>query len=300
MTRFFAAFTVLLIHTGAAFAQQFPAEPGPLAQGPGTPPPAPSPAQGAPVVGPPAPAAAPAPLPPPPPPPPAAAAQSEDYPPGYGPPPGYSAPPAYGAPPVYGAPPMYGQPPAYGPPPGYGRPYGYGPRPSYYYRYPPPPPARARRVTDRPFTIGGGIGFGGLKLINDGGSSTSQSGMAYTARLGFGLAPGLILMWDIEGSIVDRGPSVFSQTAHLAALQIFVGDRFFLKGGFGLAQVNQDDFNYSTWGGALIGGVGLELIQGWNWSLDIESTVTAAKYTVQGTDETWLNWSIANFAINFF
>ena len=32
----------------------------------------------------------------------------------------------------------------------------------------------------------------------------------------------------------------------------------------------------------------------------VASAVTAAKYTVQGTDETWLNWSIANFAINFF
>ena len=124
--------------------------------------------------------------------------------------------------------------------------------------------------------------------------------MAYTARLGFGLRPGLILMWDIEGSIVDRGPSVFSQTAQLAALQIFIGDRWFLKGGFGLAQVNQDDFNYSTWGAAFMGGIGVELIQGWNCSLDVESTITGARYTIENRDETWLNWSIANFAINFY
>jgi hypothetical protein len=143
------------------------------------------------------------------------------------------------------------------------------------------------------------LGFGGLQLVQ-GGQSTNQSGMSYTARIGLGLSPGLILMWDIEGSIVDRGPSVFSQTAQLAALQIFVGDRFFLKGGMGLAQVNQDNFNYTTWGFAWMGGIGLELIQGLDWSLDVESTVTGAHYAFANSDETWLNWSVANFAINFF
>ena len=43
-------------------------------------------------------------------------------------------------------------------------------------------------------------------------------------------------------------------------------------------------------------GLGVELIQGWNWSLDVESTVTGARYD----DETWINWSLVNFAINFF
>jgi hypothetical protein len=118
----------------------------------------------------------------------------------------------------------------YGGPPPYGGP-AYGPRP-YYYRYA-PPQLRVRRVTDRPFTIGGGIGFGGLQLNQD-GHTTSEQGMAYTARLGFGLVPGLILMWDIEGSIVDdRGTTGAAdatryQTAHLAALQLFLGERFFL------------------------------------------------------------------------
>jgi hypothetical protein len=158
---------------------------------------------------------------------------------------------------------------------------------------------RVRSVTDRPFTIGGGIGFGGLQLVEN-GNSTSQSGMSYTARLGLGLRPGLLLLWDIEGSFVNRNNSNFSQTAQLAALQMFIGDRFFLKGGMGLAQVNQDDFYFTNWGFAWMGGIGLELVQGWNWSLDIESTVTGARYNFEGHDETWLNWSIANFAINFF
>jgi hypothetical protein len=210
--------------------------------------------------------------PPPGPPPPSA------YPPGYGPPPGYAPPPSYGPGPTYGAPP---------------------PAPQGYYNYypPAPPPPPPRRITDRPFTIGGGIGFGGLqfrdRLTN---TSTSEGGFAYTARLGFGLAPRLLLLWDIEGSVVQRGPSFFSQTANLAALQLFLTDRLFIKGGFGLAQVNQDDISYSAWGGAGMGGIGYELIQGWNWSLDVEATVTGARYT----SETWTNWSLVNFAINFF
>jgi hypothetical protein len=282
MTRFLVVVTVLAIHTSAAFAQQAPA-PGPLAWGPGTP----APQTGAPAQPPPAsvpapaqPAPAQAPAQPAPPP-----AGTDEFPPGYGPPPGYQPPPRqpqyYGPPQGQGPPP--GQQPYYGPPPGAG-PYG-------YYRYANPP----RRITDRPFTLGGGIGFGGLKYIDPSGQSASEGGFAYTARLGFGLRPGLLLLWDIEGAVVDRGLNTYQQSAHLAALQIFLGDRLFLKGGFGLAYVT-DYVVQSNWGGAIMGGVGIELIQGWNWSLDIESTATAARYD----DETWINWSLANFAINFF
>jgi hypothetical protein len=150
-------------------------------------------------------------------------------------------------------------------------------------------------VTDRPFTLGGGLGFGGLKFIDTTGRTSSEGGVAYTARLGFGLMPGLILMWDIEGAIVERGYQSFNQSAHLAALQIFLGNRAFIKGGFGLARVSNDTVS-TNWGGALMAGLGVEVIQGWNWSLDIESTVTGARYD----DQTWINWSLVNFAINFF
>jgi hypothetical protein len=199
------------------------------------------------------------------------------YPPGYGPPPGYVAPSPYG----YGPPP-----PAAAPPHSY-----------YNYYYPPPaPPPPPRRVTDRPFTIGLGIGFGGLVFPDQvSGARDSKGGFAYTGHLGFGLAPRLILMWDVEGAIVESGPAFYSQTAHLAALQLFLTDRLFVKGGFGLARVNRDDV-FTDWGGAGMGGIGYELVQGWNWSFDIEATVTSARYT----DQVWTNWSLVNFAINFF
>jgi len=206
------------------------------------------------------------------------------YPPGYGPPPGYTPPP----PPSYGPPPGYAPPPAYGAPP---------PVPQYYYYPPPPPPPPPRRVTDRPFTIGGGIGFGGLRFHDRvGGGVTQDGGLAYTAHLGFGLAPRLIIMWDVEGAVVDSGASFISQTAHLAALQLFLTNRLFLKGGFGAAQVNHGDVSYSAWGAAAMGGIGYELVQGWNWSFAIEATATGARYT----NENATNWSLVNFAINFF
>jgi hypothetical protein len=306
MTRFSAVLTVLLVHTGAAFAQQFPNQAGPLAEGPGTPPPAAPPQPSVqPFVGPPAPPPGPPPTAVPPPPPatprppsdggPASAAPSSDYPPGYGPPPGY-APPHYGPAPAYEPGPGYGPPPGYGPGPGYGPPPGYYPPPYYRYHYqlrPPPPP---RQVTDRPFTIGGALGFGGLKYTDGAGNSSSESGLAYSAHLGFGLRPGLILMWDVEGATVTRGASSYSQTAQLAALQIFIGDHLYLKGGFGLGQVNRDDLQYSSWGGALMGGLGVELIQGWHWSLDVQASVTAIRYD----NETWLNWALPTFGLNFF
>ncbi len=219
---------------------------------------------------------------------------AEAFPPAYAPPPGY-APPA-GAQPYYGPGPTYGAPPAYGPP-GYAPPPGRYPPPNYYYRYPPPPP---RLVTDRPFTLGGGIGFGGLSFRDAYGQTTTDSAMAYTFRLGFGLRPGLLLLWDVEGAFVNkRDGSSVSQTANLAALQIFATNRLFLKAGFGLAEVVQYD-TVSNWGGAAMAGVGLELIQGWHWSLDIEATVTGARYSYSTGNETWTNWSLVNFAINFY
>ena len=67
-----------------------------------------------------------------------------------------------------------------------------------------------------------------------------------------------------------------------------------MKGGFGIAQVVQDQYA-SKWGGAGMAGIGYELIQGWNWSFDIEATVTGARYKYQGIDQTWTNWSLVNF-----
>jgi outer membrane protein with beta-barrel domain len=257
--------TVLLVHTAAAQAQQS----APVVPGAGTP-------------------------------------GAEAFPPAYAPPPGYKPPSAPAQQPYYGPGPTYGAPPTYNQP-GYGPPPGHYPPPNYYYRYPPPPP---RQVTDRPFTLGGGIGFGGISFKDSLGNTATESGMAYTFRLGFGLRPGLLLLWDVEGAWVSKNGTSTSQTANLAALQLFATNRLFFKAGFGLAAVvHSYDDGYETrsdWGGAAMVGMGYELIQGWNWSLDIEATVTGARYSYEtgvagaNVDENWTNWSLVNFALNFF
>jgi hypothetical protein len=160
-------------------------------------------------------------------------------------------------------------------------------------------------VIDRPFTIGGGGGFGGLQFRDANGNTQSTSAGAYTFRLGFGLHPGLILMWDVEGAVAGDSGTSYQQTAHLAALQLFLSNRLFIKGGVGAARVDQvsgPDVWVGRWGMAAMGGVGYELVQGYHWSFDIEATVTGAHYG-QNQDtqsETWTNWSLVNFAINFF
>ena len=218
--------------------------------------------------------------------PPAAAGQgAADYPPPYAPPPGFVPPGGQGAPPP-SAPQTY-----YGPPGGYSYPPNYD-QPSYA----PPPP---RQITHRPFTLGGGIGFGGLAFKDNLGNRESAWGMGYSFRLGFGLRPGLILLWDVEGSLINEGTGAVSQTANLAALQLFLSPRLFVKGGFGFAQVVIDE-SVSKWGGAAMGGVGYEVIQGWNWSMALEATITGARYNYTDAVETWNNWSLVNFVINFF
>jgi hypothetical protein len=259
MKKLLAGVTVLLVHTAAAHAQQ----PVPAAEPP------------------------------------------QEMPPAYAPPPGYVAPaPQPAPPPVYGAPPAYAPPPVYAPPPPrvyvpryrYA-PYRYAPPPAVYYPPAPPP----RDVLDRPFTLGGGIGFGGL-VYNDqfnNGNRIHQGGLAYTFRMGFGIRPGLLLLWDVEGAVANHDSSTISQTANLVALQIFATQRLFLKGGFGVADAVQDS-QPTQWGAAAMGGIGYELVQGWNWSFDIEATITGAHLNSNGVDQTWTNWSLVNFALNFF
>jgi hypothetical protein len=116
-------------------------------------------------------------------------------------------------------------------------------------------------------------------------------------------------MWDMEGTLVGGDPNRNSastqQMAHLLALQLFPTRRLFLKAGFGLAQSGDSErvsqgLREWAWGGAGMVGIGYELIQGWNWSFDIEATYTGARYSINGNDQTWANWSLVNFAINFF
>jgi hypothetical protein len=279
---------VLCFHTSGAFAQQPAPEPAasPQNQIPGVPggeieaAPVPSSAPGQPQ--------APAP------------GQPYSYPPGYAPPPGYGAPPQYPPPP----PPGYGNAPGYRQGPGYGGmpqapSYAYPPQSSYYP--PPPPPSASRPVTERPFMIGGSLGFAGLRFHDQNDQSTSDAGVGYSARLGFGIAPTLILLLGVDGATAGDGNFVYDQTVYYVGLQAFLTRQLFLRGGAGIGNITQKDNQgnflfFGKTGLGLTGSAGVELIQGYNWSLELAAQITSGFYA---DSERWTSGAV-NIGFNFF
>jgi len=261
--------TVLLIHTGAAFAQQPPVA-DPAAQA------APSGGEGAPAPEAPAQEAEAAPVPDQP----GAAAEGEpaQYPPGYGPPPGYAAPPGPGAPPGY----------AYPPPP---RRYAY---------YPPPPPPAQPVSTERTIMLGGSIGLAGLHFHDLANQAMSAPATGYSARLGLGVAPRMLFLLGVDGAVTNDDLNVFDQTIYYAGLQAFVTRQLFLRGGVGIGNITaRDSWDFLQFGKAglgLTGSVGIELVQGYNWSLELAGQATGGFYK---DSERWASYAV-NLGFNFF
>ena len=274
---------VLFIHTSGAFAQQpgsapvaspqnqIPGVPGGEAEAAPEPAPAPAPPQSYPQ----------------------SPAQPYAYPPGYAPPPGYGAPPQYPAPP-----------PGYRQGPGYGMPqapaYAYPPQ-SSYYPPPPPPSSAAREVNERPFMIGGSLGFAGLRFHDQNNDVTSDVGVGYSARLGFGIAPSLIFLLGVDGATAGDGDFVYDQTIYYAGLQAFLTRQLFLRGGAGVGNITQKDSQgnflfFGKTGLGLTGSAGIELIQGYNWSLELAAQVTTGFYA---DNERWTSLA-GNIGFNFF
>ena len=264
-----AAATVLVcvaVFHSAAHAQH-PRVPPP----PPTPPPPPpsssssSPSESQPAQPAPAPPAAttqPAPPPPPPPPAPAPAPAPAPSPPGYPPSP-------------------------YGPPPGY---------PGYYpqqYYTPPPQP----RGVHRPFTLGLGLGVGGLAFY-DAFGRTGEVGLSYTLRVGFGITRNWLVFLGVEGTGVNHANHGVWQSGFLLGAQYFLFNRLYLRAGLGLANSSADDgatYYRDETGQAFMAGAGFELAQGYNTSLAVEFAVTVGRYP----GETWTGTGL-NFVLNFF
>ena len=257
--------TVLGIHTGARAQQP---------EGPAAAPAAPEP------EGPPQPQAAPAPAPT------EAYPQQYQYPPGYGPPPGYTGPQNYPPPHYYAAPPR-----------GYGRRYAY---------YPPPPPPPPMYSEERPFMLGGSLGLAGLHYTSFDGVSTSDAAVGYSVRLGFGLTPRLLFLIEINGAAAsvpdpyNEGYNVaYDQTIYDLGLQAFLTRKLFVRGGLGLGNIKQWDdlgtFRVGETGFAMTGSVGLELLQGYNWSLEIAGQGITGFYR----DQRWTSGAV-NIGFNFF
>ena len=227
-------------------------------------------------------------------------------------PPAPSAAPPYEAQPVY--PPGYGPPPGYAPPQGYAPPTGYGPPPPRYYAppraygrpryayYPPPPPPPPYSL-ERPFMLGGSLGLATLHYHPGDGTSTSDAAVGYSARLGFGLSPRLLFLIEINGATASGSDGyyasvAFDQTIYDLGLQVFLTRRLFLRGGAGLGNIRAWDdggtFDART-GFAMTASVGLELLQGYNWSFELAGQWITGFYS----DGNWTSGAV-NLGFNFF
>ncbi|HEX2658634.1 MAG TPA: hypothetical protein VHU40_10185, partial [Polyangia bacterium] len=179
----------------------------------------------------------------------------------------------------------------------YGRRYAY---------YPPPPPPAMPYWSDRPFMLGGSLGLAALHYTSVDGGSTSDAAVGYSARLGFGLTPRLLFLIEINGAaasvpdpVIDGNYVAYDQTIYDLGLQAFVTRKLFLRGGLGLGNIKQWDdlgmFRSGETGFAMTGSVGLELLQGYNWSLEIAGQGIAGFYR----DQKWTSGAV-NIGFNFF
>jgi hypothetical protein len=176
---------------------------------------------------------------------------------------------------------------------------GYPPAP--FPPYPPPSYARASYGPPgvgppfRPFTLGLGLGVGGL-LFHDGHGRAREGGLSYTLRAGFGVTRGWLVFLGVEGTGTNHMTFGVWQTAYLLGTQYFVLDRLYLRAGFGLARATAaDGLSVGGTGAAFMAAAGLELAQGTSTSLALEPSVTAAR---QG-NQTWSNFGL-NFVLSFY
>ena len=174
------------------------------------------------------------------------------------------------------------------------------PRPPRHSYYPPPPPPPPRLTTERPFMIGGSLGLGGMRYHDYNNVPTSGAAMGYSARLGFGLGPRLLLLIAADGANVDSGYA-YDQTVYTIGVQAFLTRQLFLRGGAGIGNITgKDTYGYGLLFGkagfGLMAAVGIELLQGYNWSLELAGQLTSGFYKEK---ESWSSGTV-NIGFNFF
>jgi hypothetical protein len=148
--------------------------------------------------------------------------------------------------------------------------------------------------------IGGSLGLGGMRYHDVANVKTSGPATGYSARLGFGLAPRLLLLIGADGAIVDSS-IVYDQTIYYLGLQGFLTHQLFVRGGAGIGNItgkgNYGDFLvFGKVGFGLMASVGIELLQGYNWSLELAGVMTSGFYKEK---ESWTSGTV-NIGFNFF
>ena len=138
-----------------------------------------------------------------------------------------------------------------------------------------------------------------MRFHDDIDQSTSGAATGYSGRLGFGIGPRLLLLVGVDGAVSVANDFVYDQTIYYIGLQAFLSRQLFVRGGAGIGNItghdNSDFLYFGKTGFGLTGTVGVELLQGYNWSLELAGQVTSGFYT----DERWTSGT-AQIGFNFF
>ena len=149
--------------------------------------------------------------------------------------------------------------------------------------------------------IGGSLGIGGLRYYTAEEPVVTDSGPAtgYSGRLGFGLSPRVLLLLGIDGAAASQDGFVYDQRIIYVGGQFFLTRQLFVRAGGGLGNITgHDSYDFLYFGKTglgLTGSLGVELLQGYNWSLELAAMMTAGFYE----DETWSSGTV-NIGFNFF
>ena len=161
--------------------------------------------------------------------------------------------------------------------------------------------------------LGVGLGFGGMD-----GENTSIScptceydplSVGIDFHIGGMLSHRLALLFEIQGNAQTveqhgfEGEKTLSQVALLGAAQFWLTPRIWLKGGLGVASLQNtysdaygDQDEQIDTGAAVLLGAGIELVQSQNFALDLQGRVLVGSYDLiddsitAGTIGLGLNW----------
>ncbi len=149
-----------------------------------------------------------------------------------------------------------------------------------YYAPPPAPPPGIHRSG---FVIGFSLG-GGSFNCDSCTDSDALSGVALDIHLGGMVAPNIAVLFDGWGVAhpIDGGGTI-THVMDTGAVQAFLGNNFWIKGGLGIGQLRlSDDSNntvaQSETGFGMFGAAGFEVFQGSSFALDLQLRLGAVKY----------------------
>ncbi len=181
--------------------------------------------------------------------------------------------------------------------------------PPPYYPPPPPPPMAPHGVYRAGVVYGFSVGLGAIGASNYAGASCGDAcGGAglLEAHLGGMIAPRTALMFEVWGA--DHPWSDAAGNSHetfnsfiTAAAQFWLNDILWLKGGLGLAYyhdtINDTYYGYSAVttsdsGFGIFGAAGVEVLQSYNFALDIQGRIGSGFYSQYGN-----GFSVQNYAL---